>query len=46
MKKSFLLGLGAAAASAFVISKKLTESQKDRIAMKIEIVVVLSLLKK
>ena len=36
MKKSFLLGLGAAAASAFVISKKLTESQKDRIAMKID----------
>ena len=35
MKKSFLLGLGAAAASAFVISKKLTESQKDRIAMRL-----------
>lgn len=36
MKKSFLLGLGAVAASAFIVSKKLTESQKDRIAMKLD----------
>lgn len=36
MKKGFLLGLGAVAASAFVFSKKLTESQKDRIAMKVD----------
>lgn len=36
MKKGFLLSLGAVAASAFVISKKLTESQKDRIAMKVD----------
>lgn len=36
MKKSFLIGLGAAAAGAFVISKKLTESQKDKIAMKVD----------
>lgn len=36
MKKGFLLGLGAVAASAFIVSKKLTESQKDHIAMKVD----------
>ena len=36
MKKCFLLDLGAAAAGAFVVSKKLTESQKDKIAMKVD----------
>ena len=36
MKKGFLLGLTAAASAAFVVSKKLTESQKDKIAMKVD----------
>ena len=36
MKKGFLIGLGVAASAAFILSKKLTESQKDKIAMKVD----------
>lgn len=36
MKKTFLVGLGLAATTAFVVSKKLTEEQKDRMAMKVD----------
>ncbi|WP_178198321.1 hypothetical protein [Ligilactobacillus sp. Marseille-Q7487] len=36
MKKTFLLGLGAASAVAFIASMKLTEEQKDKIAMKVD----------
>ena len=36
MKKTFLFGLGVAGVAAFVTSMKLTEEQKDKIAMKVD----------
>lgn len=36
MSKKFLLGLGAVAGACFLISKKLTDEQKDKIAMKVD----------
>ncbi|MCP0886280.1 hypothetical protein LB941_02875 [Ligilactobacillus sp. WILCCON 0076] len=36
MKKTFLLGLGLVAGATFYVSKKLTEEQRDKIALKLD----------
>lgn len=36
MKKTFLLGLGAVAGASFLLSKKVTEEQREKIALKLD----------
>lgn len=36
MGKKMLLGLGAVAGACFMVSKKLTEEQREKIAMKVD----------